>query len=186
MAVVAIGASAGGPAALQILVAQLPADLPIAIVVVNHLGPEGPDLLAHILAHDAKVPVITACERTPVLPGVVYVAPRGYHLMIERDRRFALSVDQKVRFSRPSIDVLFMSAAETYGAELVGVVLTGASADGAEGLRAIRRNGGRAFVQAPEEAETPTMPAAALALAGADFCGPLLAIAQRINQIGRA
>ncbi|MEP9375724.1 chemotaxis protein CheB [Aquabacter sp. CN5-332] len=185
MAAVVIGASAGGPLALKILIAQLDADLHAAVVIVNHVGSEGPDMLADMLAHGARVPVVTARERTPVLPGVIHVAPRGYHLLIERDRRFALSIDEKVGFSRPSIDVLFRSAAEAYGPELAGVVLTGASADGAEGLRAIRQRGGLAFVQDPEEAETPTMPAAALKLAGADFCGSLAAIADCINKLDR-
>ncbi|MGU3496058.1 chemotaxis protein CheB [Xanthobacteraceae bacterium A53D] len=185
MVAVVIGASAGGPSALQVLLAHLDATFRGPVVVVNHLGAEGPDLLADILAKDCRLPVVTAQERTALRPGVVHVAPSGYHLLIEKDHRFAISMDEKVAFSRPSIDVLFTSAADAFGSDLVGVVLTGANADGADGLQTIRRAGGLAFVQDPEEAAVPTMPAAALARAGADYCGSLANIADRINRLPR-
>jgi len=182
---VVIGASAGGPAAVQRLLARLDPGLEAAVIVVNHLGPQGPDLLPELLAMQSQLPVEIACERTPAEPRRVYVAPAGYHLMVEAGRHFSLSVDPKVCFSRPAIDVLFETAARAYQKCLIGVVLTGASSDGAEGLVEIRRWGGLALVQSPQESEVPTMPLAALERAGADLCAPLDALADFINRTSR-
>lgn len=183
---VVIGASAGGPAALQTLLAALEPDLAAAVVIVNHVGPRGPDLLAEVLAPHCPLPVSLATERMQVSQGRVFVAPSGYHLLIGPDRHFALSVDPKVCFSRPSIDVLFESAARAYQKRLIGVVLTGASSDGAAGLACIRELGGVALVQAPDEAQVATMPRAALERAGADTCAPLHRLAARINGLCRS
>lgn len=183
---VVIGASAGGPGALRRLLEHLARDLPAAVVVVNHVGADAPDLLHELLALHSPLPVQLARERLPVTPGMVHVAPAGYHLLIEPDRHFSLSVDPKVCFSRPSIDVLFETAARAYQKSLIGVVLTGASSDGAEGLAQIRRWGGLALVQAPEDAEVATMPRAALERAGADLCAPIEALAAFINTASRS
>lgn len=113
--------------------------------------------------------------------GVIHVAPEGYHLLIEYSRRFSYSVDERVSFSRPSIDVLFTSAARVYRKELIGLILSGANADGAEGLLAIRRLGGRALVQDPREAEMQAMPLAAVSHAGCDLCAPVATLADYIN-----
>lgn len=182
---VVVGASAGGPAAVGRLLEGLAPDLDLAVVVVNHVGAEGPDLLPAILGRSSGLPVVLAQERRVVLPGVVHVAPSGYHLEIGRDRKFSLSVDPRVCYSRPAIDVLFASAAEAFGDALAGVVLTGASSDGADGLKRIRELGGLAFVQAPLEAEVDIMPRAALERAGADLCAPLAVLAQALNAFGR-
>ncbi|MGR7994983.1 MULTISPECIES: chemotaxis protein CheB [unclassified Xanthobacter] len=182
---VVIGASAGGPAALRRLLGGLEPALPAAVVIVNHVGARGPDLLADVLAPACPLPVSTARERLPVTPGQVFVAPSGYHLLIAPDHHFTLSVDAKVCFSRPAIDVLFESAARAYQKSLIGVVLTGASSDGAAGLACIRALGGMALVQAPDEAQVATMPQAALERAGADLCAPLAALATRINETCR-
>lgn len=182
---VVIGGSAGGPGALLRLLGRLDPELDAAVVVVIHVGADGPDLLPSVLATASALPVTLASERLPVVSGVVYVAPSGYHLLIGRDRRFVLSVDEKVCCSRPSIDVLFKSAGEAYRRAVAGVVLTGASSDGAEGLRRIRELGGLALIQEPAEAEVDTMPRAALDRAGADLCAPLAALAERINGFGR-
>jgi len=182
---VVIGASAGGPAALRQLLPALDAALDAAVIVVLHVGTDGPDLLPALLDPHSPLPLVLARERCPLLPGVVHVAPSGYHLEVERDRRFSLSADARVCYSRPSIDVLFMSAAAAYGADLAGVVLSGASDDGAAGLQTIRDLGGLALVQTPTDAEIVTMPAAALARAGADFCAPLADLARRINAFAR-
>ncbi|MDQ0505745.1 chemotaxis protein CheB [Xanthobacter agilis] len=181
-----IGASAGGPGALQRLLRRLDPALPAAVVVVNHVGADGPDLLADVLARRSALPVVLARERMPVTAGRVHVAPSGYHLQIEPGRYFSLSVDPKVCFSRPSIDVLFETAARAYQKSLIGVVLTGASSDGAEGLAHIRQWGGQALVQAPDDAEVPTMPRAALERAGADLCAPIEALADHINKASRS
>ncbi|WP_454918895.1 chemotaxis protein CheB [Xanthobacter sediminis] len=182
---VVIGASAGGPGALHRLLARLDPDLPAAVVVVVHVGADGRDLLPEVLAQRSALPVSLARERMEVAPGRVHVAPGGYHLLIEPDRHFSLSVDPKVCFSRPSIDVLFETAARAYRSSVIGVVLTGASGDGAAGLAQIRQAGGLALVQAPEDAEVPTMPQAALERAGADVCAPLEALAAHINRASR-
>lgn len=181
---VAIGGSAGAPGALLRLLPALDPGLDAAVAVVVHVGADGPDLLASILARLSPLPVELARERTPARAGVVHVAPAGYHLLVERDGCFALSVDEKVCCSRPAIDVLFASAADAYGGAAAGVLLTGASSDGAQGLRRIRRRGGLALVQEPSEAEVDVMPRAALDLGGADLCAPLAELAVRINGFG--
>lgn len=182
---VVIGGSAGAPAALMKLLPALDPDLDAGVVVVVHLGPDSPDMLPTILDAASALPVVLAGERNPVVSGLVHVAPSGYHLLVGRDRHFALSADEKVCCSRPAIDVLFNSAAEAYAGSLAGVLLTGASGDGAEGLRRIRELGGLALVQEPAEAEVDTMPSAAIAQAGADLCAPVAVLAARINGFGR-
>lgn len=182
---IVIGASAGGPPALGRLLAALEPRPDVGIAVVNHVGADGPDLLPTILTRLSGRSVVLAQERWPLTGGLVHVAPSGYHLEVGRDRFFSLSVDPRVCYSRPAIDVLFASAAEAYGDALAGVVLTGASSDGAEGLKRIRELGGRAFVQEPSEAEVDTMPLAALACAGADLCAPLATLAEALNAFAR-
>lgn len=180
---IVIGCSSGGLAALTPLLRALEPPLAQAIVVCSHSGDHGTGLLASLLGRHCRLPVREARERFPVAPGTIHLAPPGYHLMIERERRFALSVDEPVHYSRPSIDVLFESAAAAYGARVAGVVLTGASADGALGLACIRHNGGLAIVQDPAEAPAPAMPSAALARAGADHCLPLAQIASLLHRL---
>ncbi|WP_049621902.1 chemotaxis protein CheB [Frateuria defendens] len=182
-AAIVVGCSTGGLDALRTLLGGLDPRLPQAVVVCSHTAAETAELLCGLLTHVAPLPVAEAAERQSVRGGVIHVAPSGYHLLVERDGRFALSVDPRVQHARPSIDVLFESAAETWGAALVGVILTGANADGAEGLRAVRRAGGVAVVQAPEDAQAAAMPLAALDLAGADHCLPLPAIAPLLNRL---
>ncbi|WP_430391338.1 chemotaxis protein CheB [Dyella sp. 20L07] len=180
---IVIGCSAGGLTALETLFAALDARLPQSIVVCCHTGSANVDLLCELLGGHATLPVIEALERAPLLGGVIHVAPSGYHLLVESTRRFSLSVDARVSFARPSIDVLFSSAADAYRDALIGVVLTGANKDGADGLSEIRQRGGLAIVQDPDEAEVPSMPQAALELAGADHRLPLADIAPLINRL---
>lgn len=180
---IVIGCSAGGLDALRPLLHALASPVPQAVIVCSHSGDPGTGLLAALLAPHAHLPVKEARERWPVQPGVIHVTPPGYHLLIERDRHFSLSVDAPEHYSRPSIDVLFESAAEAYGARLIGVMLTGASPDGAHGLACIRRRGGLAVVQDPAEAAASAMPQAALDHAGADYCMPLAQIAPLLNQL---
>ena len=180
---IVIGCSAGGLTALESLFARLDPALPQAMAVCCHTGSATVDLLCELLAKHATLPVEEARERAPMHGGVIHVAPSGYHLLVETNRRFALSVDQRVSFARPSIDVLFESAAEAWRDALIGIVLTGANSDGARGLLRVRQCGGIAIVQDPTEAESPAMPAAALERAGADFCLPLADIAPLINRL---
>ena len=156
-----IGASWGGLAALSELIECLPADLPAAVVVVQHRSKDSESLLAQLLQEHSALPVREVDDKDSVEPGRVFIAPADYHLLVDGPY-FSLSVDAPVRYSRPSIDVTFFSTADSYGARAIGVVLTGANEDGARGLRRIVDRRGHAVVQRPETAEVATMPNAAL------------------------
>lgn len=184
-AAVAIGASAGGIDAVFTLLQGLQPPLDAAVIVVLHLPPQHDSHLVQVFGHRTGVPVREAEPRAPVRPGAVYVAPAGYHLLVEHDRTFSLSCDAPVLFSRPSIDVLFESCAEAYGPQLLGMILTGANEDGAAGLAAVKRLGGVAAVQDPAEAAHPTMPAAALEAAQPDFVLPLPALRGLLHTVVR-
>jgi two-component system chemotaxis response regulator CheB len=164
--IIAVGASWGGVHALGVLLRGLPAELPVPIVIAQHRGEETPSRLAETLGRRAGLRVVDATDKDALIPGYAYLAPPGYHLLAERGS-LALSTDEPERFSRPSIDVLFESVADAYGEEAVGIIMTGASDDGAAGLARIRRRGGVTIVQEPATAERATMPEAALAMAGA-------------------
>ena len=158
---VAVGCSWGGLAAAGFLLAELPDDFTVPTVVVQHRS-ETPSALAELLGRHTRLPVSEPDDKEHVRPRHVYVAPPGYHLLIDRSR-FSLTTEGPVRFSRPSVDVLFESAAEAYGPRLAAVVLTGANDDGAAGLARVAAAGGLALVQDPATADRPAMPAAALA-----------------------
>lgn len=181
-AVIAIGCSLGGLNALKVLLAGLDPQLRLPVLVCCHTA-GSVDVLRQLLAAHSALPVVEAGERQPVTAGVVHIAPGGYHLLLESHRHFALSIDEPVCFSRPSIDVMFSSVADVYLSGTLGVVLTGASRDGAEGLARIRACGGTAIVQTPASAEASTMPQAALDLAGADHCVALEEIAPLLNRL---
>jgi len=174
---IVIGGSSGALEALAVLLPPLPAETRVPIAVVIHVPPTRPSHLADVLAARTCLPVREAEDKQPVVPGAIYVAPPNYHLLIERGGTFALSADEALHFSRPSIDVLFESAADAYGARLCGLLLSGANADGADGLAAIKRAGGLALVQAPDDAVSRTMPEAAIARAQPDQVLPLAQLA---------
>jgi two-component system chemotaxis response regulator CheB len=177
IAAIVIGASAGGIEALGRLLPALPAPLAAAVMIVQHLPRERPSLLADIFAPKCVLPVREAIDKEPVEAGTIYFAPPDYHLLIDRGPLLSLSADALVNFSRPSIDVLFESAAEVYGAQLLGIVLSGGNEDGAAGLAAIRDAGGVTVIQHPDTAQVPIMPAAALKRVAADHVLPLDQIA---------
>jgi len=156
-----VGTSWGGLNALRELVGGLPADFRIPVVLVQHRHRQSDHLLSTFLQERTRLPVAEVEDKMPVEPGSIFVAPADYHLLIDRGV-FALSTDPPVRYSRPSIDVTFYSAADSYAAATVGVVLTGANSDGSRGLRRIFDRGGLALIQDPATAESPTMPAAAM------------------------
>jgi two-component system chemotaxis response regulator CheB len=171
--VIVVGTSWGGLHALGIVLDALPATFPTAVVIALHRSPRSSEeALVGALQRHAHLTVSEAGDKEAVDPGHVYVAPPDYHLLLE-DGRFALSTDELVQYSRPSIDVLFESAADDYGERTIAVVLTGANADGAAGLLRIRQRGGIAVVQEPSTAERAEMPLAALQRAGADRVVPL-------------
>lgn len=159
--IVVVGTSWGGLSALRELVSGLPAAFRLPVVVVQHRHRQSDHLLATLLQDSTALRVCEVEDKSPITAGHVHVAPADYHLLIEYGS-FSLSVDEPVRFSRPSIDVTFVSAADAYGGRAVGVILTGANADGSRGLQRIHERGGLAFVQLPATAESPMMPAAAL------------------------
>jgi two-component system, chemotaxis family, protein-glutamate methylesterase/glutaminase len=161
-AAVVIGTSAGGVDALSTLLPSLPGDARPAVFVVIHLPRERPSLLADLFAAKCAAPVREAQDKEPVEPGTVYFAPPDYHLLVDAGPQLSLSADELVNFSRPSVDVLFESAADVYGRHLLGLVLTGASHDGAAGLEAVQRAGGRAVVQRPDTAQAVVMVESAL------------------------
>jgi two-component system chemotaxis response regulator CheB len=160
---IVIGASAGGLNALSVILEKLSSDYPLPLIVVQHRGKDQRDLLEEVLQSKSRIKIKQADEKEKINPGTVYIAPPDYHLLIERDGTFSLSSDVPVNYSRPSIDVLFESAAHVYGNQLVGVILTGANSDGAGGLACIKKMGGIAIVQEPREAEYASMPNAAIA-----------------------
>lgn len=160
---VVIGASAGAVDALSTLLPALPRDYRLPLIVVVHVPPDQTSVLADLFGTRCRLPVREAEDKEPIQSGTVYFAPPDYHLQVERDGRLSLASDEPVSYSRPSIDVLFETAADAYGPGLVGVVLTGANSDGARGLRAICDAGGAALVQEPGEAMASAMPLAALA-----------------------
>jgi two-component system chemotaxis response regulator CheB len=177
---VVVGCSAGGLNALHKVLDVLPIGFPVPVIIVAHTAPASENLLPALLAKTCRLPVSEAREREPALPGQIYVAPPNYHLLIEPDCTFALSVDERVCFVRPSIDVLFHSAADAYKERLMGVILTGANSDGAQGLKAIKAAGGYTLVQDPADAYADTMPRAAIAAGAADKVLPLDGLAEEI------
>lgn len=192
---VVIGGSAGGIEALNVLLPMLPAAFRPALIVVLHLRPDTPSLLPQLFSLRCALPVCEAEDKMPVRHGHLYLAPPDYHLLVERDSyhagdhaseraagvRLALSVDPPERFSRPSIDVLFESAAHAWREALLGILLSGANDDGARGLETIRQCGGRAWVQAPDTASAETMPAEAIARGAVDEVLTLEAIGSRLR-----
>jgi two-component system chemotaxis response regulator CheB len=166
---IAIGASAGGVEALSTVLPALPRELDAPVFVVLHLPRERPSLLVDIFRHKCEFSVREAADKEGAQAGTIYFAPPDYHLLVDRGPSLALSVDEPVHFSRPSIDVLFESAADVYGARLLGIVLTGGNEDGAAGLAAVRAAGGYTVVQDPEEAQMPYMPQSALKQVTPDF-----------------
>jgi two-component system chemotaxis response regulator CheB len=162
---VVIGVSAGGIQALSTLLPLLPKDFPLPILVVQHRLAGSDDYITKSLNKICAVQGKEAEEKEAVKAGCIYLAPADYHLLVERDQTLALSVDDKVNYSRPAIDVLFESAAYVWSSGLIGIILTGANSDGAKGLALIKQLGGTTMVQNPETAERGTMPRAALASA---------------------
>ncbi len=173
---IVMGASAGGLEALHTILAALPAHFAVPLLIVQHMSPHSDNLLAEVLNRHSRIVVKEAEEKEIPQPGIAYIAPPDYHLMVEADRTLSLSREERVNFSRPAIDVLFETAAEAYGDKLIGVVLTGANADGSLGLQAIKKFGGTCVVQDPLTAVASRMPQAAIASTKVDYVVPLVEI----------
>ncbi len=169
---VTIGCSMGGMQALQTIFQALPADFPLPITVVQHRYKTSNEGLPQFLRRHSKLNVVDTTDKEWLKPGTVYLAPANYHLLVERGE-LSLSVDEKVEYSRPSIDVMFESAADAYGSGVIGVVLTGANSDGARGAVRIKKRGGFVIAQDPKTAESPAMPQAAVDATRVDRILPL-------------
>lgn len=180
---VVIGASVGAIEVLSAILPALPADYPFAVFVVVHVPPDKKSLLADLFADRCAIAVKEAEDKEVIQPSTVYFAPADYHLLVEPDFTLSLSSDEPVLYSRPAIDVLFQTAADAYGDSLTGVVLTGASADGQAGLKAVCDAGGQAFVQNPDTAEGTAMPKAALATCPTASPLPVEEIAVALNAL---
>lgn len=159
----AIGSSWGGIDALTGLVGELPPELPIAVVIIQHQHPHSRNAMVGILARAGVLPVVDIEDKDEMLPGHIYLAPPNYHVLLERNYAFSLSLDAPVQFCRPSVDVSFASMATALGPRLMGLILTGANDDGAEGIRRIKAGGGHTMAQDPSCAVAPAMPRAAIA-----------------------
>lgn len=180
---IVIGTSMGGFAALRKLLPQLPVDFGMPVVIVQHIGSDTDDYWVHLLNKECVVTVKEADEKEQMLPGVVYTAPPNYHLLIETDETFSLAVTERVNHARPAIDVLFESASVVFGKQLMGILLTGASTDGALGMQAIKNQGGLTIAQDPATAEAPTMPASAIAKNVVDYSLPIDKIIHLVKSI---
>jgi two-component system chemotaxis response regulator CheB len=180
---IVIGCSAGGVEALAELLPALPVTFRPSVFIVLHLPRERPSLLVEIFEKRCARPVREADDKEPIEPGTIYFAPPDYHMLVEKDGQIALSADEPVHFSRPSIDVLFESAADVYGERLLGIILTGGNEDGAAGLQAVHRAGGVTVVQQPDSAKVPLMVVSALQRGPADFVLSLPEIAQLLGAL---
>lgn len=183
---IAIGASAGAVQALQVILPRLPVGYPLPVLVVVHVPPDRSNVLLPLFQSKCRMRVKEAEDKEPMDGGVIYFAPSDYHMLVEADGALALSNDEPVNYSRPSIDVLFESAADAYGPALVGVILTGANNDGAAGLKAVTDAGGVAIVEDPAQAYASAMPNAALDAAATAKVMNLDAIASYLSSLGTA
>jgi two-component system chemotaxis response regulator CheB len=178
---IVIGGSLGAIDALGALLPRVQRETNAAVIVIVHLPAKRRSLLADLFRSKVAVPALEVEDKQPVARGVIWFAPSDYHLSIERDRTFSLSVEPPVRHSRPSIDVLFESAAEVYREKLVAIVLSGANDDGADGARAVRDAGGFVIVQTPSEAVAELMPLAAIERASPQMVASVTRIAESLD-----
>jgi two-component system, chemotaxis family, protein-glutamate methylesterase/glutaminase len=180
---VVIGASAGALEALSAILPELPASFPLPILIVVHIPPDRPSALADLFAAKCRMAVKEAEDKEPLLAGMIYFAPPDYHLLVEVDKTVALSSDEPVFFSRPSIDVLFETAADAYQESLIAIVLSGANSDGSNGLKAVMSAGGFGLVQDPDTAFAPTMPEAAEKMSPGAHVSTLAEIAEYLKEV---
>ncbi len=180
---IVIGASAGGMTALAKFLPKLPSTFPHPLIIVQHLHPNQGHFHVKFYSSICKLKVKEADDKEEVLSGYIYFATPNYHLLVEEDRTFSFSIDAKVNYSRPSIDVTFESAADAFGRNVIGIILTGANHDGAIGLQTVKKMGGIAIVQTPEDAEVSSMPEAAIEKTKPDFILPLSEIAPKLREL---
>ena len=182
---IVIGASAGGVEALLTIFSDLKSGFGLPIIVVLHLPDERRSQLAEVFARRVRLPVKEVDDKELIAPGTLYFAAPGYHVSVERDYSFSLSREERVHYSRPSIDYLFESAADAYQQRLAAILLTGANQDGAQGLATVKQSGGLTIIQNPEEALVSTMPQAALDRSQPDYILPLRGIGRLLVELER-
>ena len=180
---VVIGTSAGGMEALRIIFENLDKKFPLPIIIVQHMSPYSANYLTEYLEKFTDLKVKEADEKERILEGFVYIAPPNYHTLIELDETISLSTEARVSYARPSIDVLFQSAAYCYREKLIGIILTGGNFDGASGIKLIKEKKAYTMVQNPQEAEIDSMPLAAIESCSVDYIGSLKEIASKLNSI---
>jgi len=180
---IVVGVSSGGLNAMKIMFSLLPREFSIPIVIVQHIGAQSENIWVQLLKDKCKLEIKEADEKEIIEIGKIYIAPPNYHLLIEQDKTFTLTVDERVNYARPSIDVLFETAAEAYQNKLIGIVLTGSNNDGSKGLKRIKEYGGLTIVQQPDTAESSLMPASAIATMQPDYILPLEAIINLLIEI---
>lgn len=170
---IVIGVSSGGMSALKFIFSALPANFSTPIIIVQHVSANSDNQWIRLLNENSKLNLKEADEKELIEKGKAYFAPPNYHLMIEKDKTFSLTIEARVNFARPSIDVLFESAAEAYKEKLIGMILTGSNADGTAGLKRIKQCGGLTIAQDPKTAQSGYMPASAIAAVQVDYILPL-------------
>ncbi|MCF2150324.1 chemotaxis protein CheB [Desmonostoc muscorum LEGE 12446] len=180
--IVVIGTSLGGLSALKIILQKLPADFSVPIAIVQHRHKESNKALQELLQESISLPIQEVEDKDEILPRHIYLAPADYHLLVEPGH-FALSTDEPVSYARPSIDVLFESAADIYGEQVIGIILTGANHDGKQGLKKIKARGGITIVQEPATAESSIMPEAAISAVAVDWILTLSDIADQMVKL---
>ena len=178
--IVALAASAGGLTALIEVLSNLPANFRAAIVVVQHLDPRHPSLMAEILSRRTPLKVVQAQQGDELTSGTVYIAPPNNHLLVNSDGTASLSQSEMVHFLRPSADLLFESVAASYKERAIAVVLTGTGSDGAMGVEAVKKMGGAVIVQDDKSAEFPGTPSSAIKTGNVDFILPLTEISSAL------
>ena len=182
---IVIGVSSGGMSALRYLFSAIPFDFSLPVIVVQHVGARSDNTWIELLNELSNLNVKEADEKETIKPGNVYIAPSNYHLLIEKERSFSFTIDERVNFARPSIDVLFESAAEAYKNSLIGVVLTGSNNDGTDGIKRIKDYGGLTIIQDPATAESSYMPSSAIAAIQPDHILPLEKIAELLISLNQ-
>ena len=182
---IVVGVSSGGMAALKYIFSALPAGFSLAIIVVQHVSARSDNQWIKLLNDISNLNIIEADEKENIEPWNVYIAPSNYHLLIEKDKTFSLTIDERINFARPSIDVLFETAAEAYKDKLIGIILTGSNHDGSRGIKRIKECGGLAIIQDPETAESAYMPTSAITAIQPDHILPLKDIVELLIKIDK-
>lgn len=183
---IVIGVSSGGMNAMKVIFSLLPKDFCIPIVIVQHVSPRSDNQWIQLLNVKSNVALKEADEKESIEQGNVYIAPANYHLMIEKNKTFSLTIDERVNYARPSIDVLFESAAEAFTNKLIGIVLTGSNNDGTKGMQKIKQYGGLTIVQDPKDAESAYMPSSVMSSIKVDHILPLNEIVDLLVKIAQS